>query len=339
MHFLRHPWVRWSFTLILLTLVVYQLWVKSDHFRAFSGDVFNKMGGYVVLVICLMPVNWWLETHKWKQFLSRHVTMPFSGLLRAVMGGVALSLFTPNRIGEYGGRILFMPYPVRWQVAIATMMGSISQNLVAFVIGAISLALLIPDMLWLKITLLAGIIIACMCFFRIKQVVRFVCRLKLHPVFKKVIHQLIYIEDYGWRVIWKGLGLALTRYLVYTFQFVILLHAFEPDVSIGALFIGVCGLYLFHTLIPLPPVADVLARTNIALIIWSGSGMSELSISLASLLVWTVNLLIPAVIGSIALSTINPENSLHSHDQHLSPVYEPVIADHTASASQTGRVA
>lgn len=335
MHFLRHPLVRWTITLILLTLVVYQLWVKSDHFRAFSGEVFNKTSGYLVLVICLMPVNWWLETHKWRQFLVRHVTMPFPGLFRAVMGGVALSLFTPNRIGEYGGRILFMPYPIRWQVAMATMMGSISQNLVAFVIGAISLTLLIPHLLWLKVVLLAGVIIACFCFFKIKQVIRLVCRLNLHPVFQKVINKLSYIEDYKRPEIWRGLALALVRYLVYTFQFVLLLYAFEPQVSMMTLFIGVSGLYLFHTIIPLPPVADVLARTNIALMIWAGAGMSELSISMASLLVWTINLLIPAVIGSIALSTTNPKNSFNSHDQHLSPAYEPVVADHAGPTNST----
>ena len=117
------------------------------------------------------------------------------------------------------------------------------------------------------------------------------------------------------------------RYLVYTLQFVLLLKGLEPEASVVNLFLGVSCLYLFHTLIPMPPVADVLARTNLALILWSGTGMSELSISLASFIVWVVNLLIPAILGSLAIGTIKQKKSFNTHDPHLSPSYEPAIAD------------
>ncbi len=329
MHIIRHPAFRWLFSIVLLVLMGYQLWSRSDHFESFSLKIIHQGGWYLGLVILLMPINWWLETVKWHGFLSVHSKVPFHRAFKAVTSGIALSLFTPNRIGEYGGRILFMPYAIRWPVVFSTLMGSVSQNLVAFSAGIIACIFLLKDLIMLKILGIAVIILTTVSFFYMKMMVAWVCKWKIHPAFQKLANQLSHIQDYRPRLLVRSLGIALIRYLVYTFQFVLLLHAFEPDTSMIIQFLGVSGLYLFHSLIPMPPVADVLARTNLALIVWSGSGMSELSISLASLLVWVINLLIPAVLGSLAINTIAPEKSLINHDQYFSPSYEPVITDHS----------
>ncbi len=327
MTIVRHPLFRWLLTALLLCLMVWQLWTKSDHFSAFSLDSLRLAGWYIFLVLLLMPLNWYLETVKWQNFLGIHAQIPFAGLVKAVFGGIALSIFTPNRIGEYGGRIIRMPYEIRWPVAISTLAGSISQNLVAFSAGVLSFVLIFPDLLLLKVTALLSVTAVIIGFFNLRAIVAWVCSLRLHPVFQKVLWQLRFLEDYSTSVLLRGLSIAAARYIIYVGQFVILLHAFSPGIPLGTLFLGVSALYLFHTIVPLPPVADVLARTNVALILWAGSGMSELSISLASLLVWCINLLIPAMVGSIILSTTTPGNSFNTHDQHLSPSYEPVIAD------------
>lgn len=327
---MRHPALRWGLILILLGLIFWQLWNRSNHFNAFDTTALLAAGPVILVVFCLMPVNWILETLKWRQFIGCHVKVPFRHLLRAVLGGVALSLFTPNRIGEYGGRIIYLPYEIRWPVAISTMMGSVIQNLVAVSAGFISLSFLLPvPDIWRYLAFgFAGFSI--FIFFKIKWIVRTVCQWRWHSIFGKVLRQLQYMEDYNRHRQWKAAGLALIRYIVYMFQFAFLLYAFEPGTSLLLLIAGVSALYVFHTIVPLPPVADVLARTNVALMLWSGTGMSELSISLASLMVWIINLLIPALIGSIALSTPNPEKSLLRHVSHFSPAYKSVVIDSKA---------
>jgi len=274
-----------------------------------------------------MPVNWWLEAVKWQTFLSVHLRIPMIYTLKAVAGGVALSIFTPNRIGEYGGRILFMPSNARWPVAISTLMGSISQNLVAFTAGVISCIFLFEGLLYLKILSILLVLIAGTCYFQMRQVLKRISNLKIHSIFRRLMQHLHYIDDYSPKVLTQALGIALGRYFVYTFQFLLLLHAFEPAVDLGVLFLGVSAIYLFQTLVPLPPIADVLARTNIGLILWSGTGMSELSISLASLMVWLVNLLIPAIIGSFVIGTTAPKNSLDTHEPFVPSAYRPVVVE------------
>jgi hypothetical protein len=301
--------------------------MRSDQFQSFRIESFGQAGWYLVVVLFLMPVNWWLETLKWHGFLSVHSGVPFQRSFKAVTSGIALSLFTPNRIGEYGGRILFMPYDIRWPVVFSTLMSSVSQNLIAFSAGVVSLIILFKAYFLLKVLGIITILIAAFFFFEMRKVITWVCRRKLHPAFMKLANQLSYISDYKPHLLVRSLWISLLRYLVYTTQFVLLLHAFEPGIPLEVLFPGVSALYLFQTIVPMPPVADVLARTNIALILWSGAGMSELSISLASFIVWGINLLIPAILGSLAIGTIATKKSFNTHDSNLSPSYEPVITD------------
>ena len=329
MHIVRHPFLRWVICIILLALMAYQLWNRSDHFQNFKVESWRQAGWSIALVALLMPVNWWLETLKWHNFLSVHAKVSFHSAFKAVTSGIALSLFTPNRIGEYGGRILFMPYAIRWPVVFSTLMGSISQNLVAFTCGVFSFIFLFKDMVFFQVTGLLLLFLAAISFFNISKVAGWICRWNLPFSLSKIVNQLGYLKDYHPGLMLRSLGLALARYLVYSFQFVILLVGFEPEASVVHLFLGVSCLYLFHTVVPMPPVADVLARTNIALILWSGTGMSELSISLASFIVWIVNLLIPAILGSLAIGTINTKKPFNSHDPHLSPSYQPAVSDHS----------
>ena len=327
MHIVRHPAFRWVITVILLVLMGFQLWSRSDQFQVFRVASWSQLTWYLAAVILLMPVNWFLETWKWHTYLSIHAKVSFGRSFKAVTSGIALSLFTPNRIGEYGGRILFMPYAIRWPVVFSTLMGSMSQNLVAFSAGIISFALLFKGLLFLKIAGFAAVFIAALFYFNMHFAGSVVCRLKVHSFFKKLSNQLSHLKDYSKGILVRTLLLASIRYGIYTLQFVLLLIAFEPGVPVLNLFLGVSCLYFFHTVMPMPPVADVLARTNIALILWSGTGMSELSISLASFIVWMINLLIPAVLGSLAIGTIDLKKAFNTHDAQLNPSYEPALPD------------
>jgi len=250
-----------------------------------------------------------------------------ASILKAVTGGVALSIFTPNRIGEYGGRILFMPSQAKWPVAISTFMGSLSQNLVAFTVGIIAGIYLIEGFLILKVAGILLVLVAWICYFQMGRILKRFSGKRIHTMVGKLMQHLHLIDDYSFIILSKAMGIAVCRYMVYTLQFALLLHAFEPAVSIGVLFLGISAIFLFQTLIPLPPIADVLARTNIGLIFWAGTGMSELSISLASLMVWLINLLIPAIVGSFLIGTTATKKTLDTDDPHVPSALRPVAAE------------
>lgn len=327
MHIIRKPFFRWTGTALLLAIMGWQLWHRSDQFQNFHIISWWHTGWYLVLVLLLMPVNWWLESAKWHHLLSVHAQMPFGRAVKAVAGGIALSIFTPNRIGEYGGRMMFMPYRHRWPVVFSTLIGSVSQNLVAFGAGILSFMILFEKDLWLQLGAAFCFLACVVAYFFIGKTASWIVRFDFRGVLKKMKLQIHHLGDYKKDILGKALLIAALRYFVYVLQFVIVLLAFEPQSSVLYLFLGVSCLYLFHTFVPLPAGWDVLARTNIALLLWSGTGMSELSISLASFIVWMVNLLIPALFGSLAIGTIDVKKSFSTHDRNIPTAFEPAIPD------------
>ncbi len=316
-------------TIILLLLLGFQLWSRSNHFANLSLISFDKTFWWFTIVLLMMPVNWLLEAFKWRTLLSIHVRIAFVHIARAVVGGVTLSIFTPSRIGEYGGRIMFMPSNAKWPVVISTLIGSLAQNLVGFSAGIIACLFLFDGLMVFKIIGIVLILTGVLCFFNVRKVIQRISALNIHSIFKKLVMNLQYIDDYSYKILFRVLAFAVARYLVYITQFVLILHAFEPAISLNILVPGVSAIYLFQTLVPLPPVADIMARANIGLILWSGSGMSELSISLASLMIWLVNLLIPAMIGSFAIGTTASLISLNTHESNLPSDFLPIASEHS----------
>lgn len=336
MHIIRKPLFRWVVTLLLLGIMGWQVWHRSEHFENFHVISWRHTGWYLGLVILLMPVNWLLETVKWHALLSVHAKIPFKRGLKAVAGGIALSIFTPNRIGEYGGRMMFMPYTHRWTVVFSTLIGSISQNLIAFGAGILAVIILFDQSLLLKVVVAISFLVCVGAYFFIGKTAGWIARFDFPGILKKMKRHVYLLGDYSKNILAKALIIAALRYFVYVLQFVLLLLAFEPQSSVLFLFLGVSCLYLFQTFVPLPTGWDVLARTNIALLLWSESGMSELSISLASFIVWMVNLLIPAILGSLAIGTIDVKKSFSTHDRNIPTAYEPVISDAIEIRRSTG---
>ncbi|MEP6646796.1 MAG: lysylphosphatidylglycerol synthase domain-containing protein [Saprospiraceae bacterium] len=329
MHWLRRPAVRWLLTILLLGLLAFQLWSRSNHFTSLSLISIQKSFWWFLPAVLMMPFNWLLESVKWRSLLCIHFRCSFVQVLKAVMGGVALSIFTPNRIGEYGGRLMFMPVEAKWPVVISTLAGSFSQNLIAFTAGVLSCIVLFEGFILLKIMGLIFIGMAFYFFFNMSKVILRISTWRTHSIFTKIVLNLRYVEAYTPNVLIKVLCIALLRYLIYTIQYVLILHAFEPDIQPVHLLLGISAIYLFQTLIPLPPGADVMARANLGLILWSGTGMSELSISLASLMIWVINLLIPALIGSFIIGTTASLISLDKNESNIPPALMPVASEST----------
>jgi len=61
---------------------------------------------------------------------------------KAVMAGCSITMLTPNRIGEYGGRVMFVEESHRLRAISLTILGSISQLTITMLMGTIGLFIL-----------------------------------------------------------------------------------------------------------------------------------------------------------------------------------------------------
>ena len=95
----------------------------------------------LIIVLILMGFNWFLETAKWKLLLEYISPTGWLRCLRSVLSGVTVSILTPNRIGEFAGRVLHLEKGVRVKAAIASVIGSMNQLLITILAGGFGLIL------------------------------------------------------------------------------------------------------------------------------------------------------------------------------------------------------
>jgi len=312
--------------LVFVSVIGYQLLHEKDTAAMWQNllDSWSAKNAWmVVIAVVLMPVVWMLEARKWKLLMRPALRISLRRSLGAVLGGVSLSLFTPNRIGEYGGRILFVPSKYNWRAVIATLVGSFAQNLVNIAFGFIAgVAFLIfnsviPYTLRTGLGVLTALILAfgVILYFKIPDLSMWAEKFKPASWLRRPWRALMYLQQITSRDLLIALGYSFSKYIVFSTQFVLLLLYFGLDVPVFWVFSGVAVMYLMQTSVPLPPFVDVVARSELAVLLWASFAVNELSVLAASFFLWVINLLVPAFFGLIAISTVNVVRSLGYESQ------------------------
>jgi len=134
----------------------------------------------LVAVIALMFVNWSIEAFKWKISVKKIQEISFFKAFRAVLSGVSFSVSTPNRVGEYLGRVLYMDAGNKLKSISITIVGSMSQLIITLLMGCIGLLVLQSKIeeahliapIWMEVVIygvLAVLIILTLFYFRLSS--------------------------------------------------------------------------------------------------------------------------------------------------------------------------
>ena len=259
-------------------------------------------GWLMTLVTVLMIVNWSLEAVKWKLMMRKLEVIPFSRALSAVFSGLTVSFFTPNRIGEYAGRIFHLHTANRIKGTLVTILENLSQLIVTVAIGSLSLVIYLNEytelhayILWVTgviLLLFSGTLI----FLFLEVPVLDAAALKI-PRFKKFINYLEVLSEYKKSELLEILGLALMRYIVFTTQFFILLRIFGVQGSFTTEILLINMVFFVMTLIPTFALAEIGVRGAVATYFLTKISPDSLAILNASISLWFVNLVIPAIAG------------------------------------------
>lgn len=257
----------------------------------------------VLIVIGFMPLNWLLEALKFRLFLGEKTDGNLRNQLKAVLGGVSLSMFLPNRMGEFAGRLLFLKAEHRPAGFSATIVGSSMQMFWITLFGGFALAwsggigLLVqqvdldPVTSFLTIFIALGLLVLLSTMGNTRQFIK-----------ASLIHFRISL---GFRTVTMGLLTALVRYGVFNVQFGLLLMATGCTLSWMSIFQFTTLVYFCQSIIPLPPAVGWIGRLQLAVMVSGLLAISPAQAILASLMLWSINLLLPGFAGAyfIAKST------------------------------------
>lgn len=116
--------VTWTVVFIAYAYLIYTLCTTdfSDFIGIFETNqegLYRKLLLYLLPLLCLMPLNIFLEAVKWRYLLRDVYPMSIREAQRQVYYGFVGAFITPYRAGEYPARLMLMRDSTRWTKAIS----------------------------------------------------------------------------------------------------------------------------------------------------------------------------------------------------------------------------
>ena len=303
--------VFFSFYFIYKQLIENKSFEELNLNLLFNILIQNK--GLILFVVFLMFVNWLFEAIKWKYMIGKIENISILRSLQAVFSGITVSTFTPNRIGEYGGRVFCLEKGDRIKAVFITILCSMSQLLTTVIFGSLSLLLLKNDILldntflkFIDINILTFILVISnliflISYFNVAYIVNLLNRFKSLKNFSKYLEVL---SLYNFKDLSINFLYSILRYCVFTIQFILLLNIFNVDIQFSEALFSVMLIFLFITVTPTITIAEIGVRGSVALFVLGVFSSNTVGILSAVSILWLINLILPAVIGTVFIFSL-----------------------------------
>ena len=295
--------------LVLAFLFIYNKFLgKNDSLQQFErliSVISHRQVIYTIsAVVLLMVLNWFLESLKWQYLAKKLTAISVWVAIEAVFCGLTWAIFTPNRIGEYGGRVMFLPNRKRIHGIFAMAVGAFAQNVITNLVGVTASLWFIYYFLNINPWLYLGLVVLSVIFlvlflifyFNIKWLVGLLDRIK----FLKKYHRFFEIMGrYNIEELLVVIGYSLARFFVFSLQYYLIIHLLLPDIPFISMMLTVFVFLFIQSAMPSLDLLDIGVRSFTAMHLFLYITNQQIAIIAAVSSIWLINLIIPAIIGSV----------------------------------------
>jgi len=293
---------------------IYRKFVANENLHNFKTLLKDIPHSEIMLVVgtvlAMMLVNWFLEAAKWKRLIRDVEKISFYRAIESVFCGLTLAVFTPNRLGEYGGRVFFLS-PKRRIVGVVVMaVGNIGQMVLTNFFGAIAIYAFAYRFLnfnaWIIYPL--GLVIVAYCifflvfFFNIKWLNRLLLSIKFMRKYERFYSIL---ARYSKQELFKILMFCLARYVVFTSQYLVLFLWLIPGLSPVDIVMMICIMFFIQSALPSLDLFEVGVRSLTASYFFSFVTHQDVAVIACTATIWFVNIIIPAILGTYFVFKLN----------------------------------
>lgn len=274
----------------------------------------NNIVYKLIFILLLMPINWGIESVKWKYSVKNIQNISFIKSLKATIVSVALGVFTPNRAGEIPGRALFLDKCNLLKATLISSVSAISQLAVTLILGFIFLPFglgYITTDIELVIAVYACsvflVVFIFLLYFNV-NILSKISKCRLIRKFPNFCKQLKVFKLFNFTMLLNIFLLSLLRYAIFTIQFILILKAFSINLSFPEYLFFVTVNYLIITAIPTIALSEIGVRGAVGVYMFNIMGISnadaEFNLLMATTMLWFINVVIPAFIGTFFISSI-----------------------------------
>lgn len=261
-------------------------------------------------VVLLMFFNWGIEGLKWKRLIKPIEPIGNWLAIQSVFCGLTWAVFTPNRLGEYGGRVFFLSPKRRIVGVVAMAVGNIGQLVLTNVFGAIAVCIFVYRFtnieLILYLAVLAVTIAFCLFFivffFNIKWLNAILLSMKFTRKYKKFYSIL---ARYKKVELLKILGFCFARYVVFSTQYFVMFNLFIPSIHFLDVIMLVSILFFIQSSLPSLDILDIGIRSITAVFFFKYVTTDHVAVVAVIASIWLINIIIPAILGSYFIFKLN----------------------------------
>jgi len=239
------------------------------------------------ILILLFIFNYLMEAIKWKLVLAELSPISILKSFKSVLVGQAFAFFTPVRTGDYVGRILFLEAGNKLKGVAQMAWASYAQLLITLFFGSIGLFYNLPFLPWLKWVGPFILVTALLIYFHPGNFTGWLKKLSLLQIKTKLKGQLILF--------------SFLKYSIFILQYTWVVSIFNIPISILDLWVALSVMFFCLSLIPAIALSDLVIRGQLIVLLLSPFYANSLMLICISTVIWIVNFLIPAIIGSILL--------------------------------------
>lgn len=262
--------------------------------------------GWLVLVFILLPVNWLLEAVKWKMLTSNIQKLSLKASYKAVLAGISTGFFTPNRVGELVGRIMFLKDENRKAGVTLSVVNSLTQNIIMALCGIPACILffthkgtaLESDRTRFVLMLVVCLLIFVLLYFALPFLSQRITNSRFST---KITAFTACLSAYTWFDLLQIMFISLLRYVVFCTQFYFMLGFFDVQLDVWQAFIAIPASYLFVTFTPSIAFSEAAVRSSYAVLFIGAFSGQVVGIALAGVCIWAVNFILPMLVGSVLM--------------------------------------
>lgn len=276
---------------------------------------------WVFVALALLPLNVTLEAYRWHRLVSKLAPdVRFKTSLAAVLSGYPLGLLTPGRIGDYVGRALYLRSISATASATLTFTERMFTLACCLIFGLVALPYFlmthteVASFAWITVLCLAVVATGVMLVMLLNPTLTRSILSALIPS-KRVRDGLKLLERFSSYDSAALFGLSALRYAIFSTQFAILVHAFAPDASWLVAYTGVVLIFFAKSAIPSITLGDLGIRESAAVFFLGGFGIADAAAFDASLAIFAINILVPALAGLILLPRLRLDAALRRSTQ------------------------
>ncbi len=291
----------------------------------------------LVAVLLLMLVNWGIEAKKWQFLLQTIQVIGYTKAFKAVLTGQAFAINSPNNVGEYVGRMMYLDEGNRLRSVALNMVASISQLVITFIAGIAAWLYLkhigiealsklsdavqywLQNMLWVIVLFTVVLVFV---YYNLSGITKLIEKLSL---VKKYSYFFTNIATLNWKELTTVLIFSALRFVIFLLQYVLMLQVCGVHENVLVLVCITAVFFLALAIVPTIALAEVGIRGALSLQLFGLVSSNMLGILFAATGIWLINRIIPASAGSMLVLRIKLFKKPMYIEENVSKKLQPFI--------------